>query len=256
MADDEAPKRYTELGNELGYHFADEALLDLALTHRSYCAENHGVESNERLEFLGDAVLGLAMTDHLFVARPEQAEGDLAKARAEVVCAPSLARAARGLGVGAVMRLGKGEELSGGREKESILADAMEAIIAAVYLEAGWERACELVNTHLADIAVHAQTAPGQRDYKTRLQEVAAERSLPAPCYAIEATGPDHDRTFVSTVTVGTATGSGRGSSKKQAQQEAAKQVLAMLQENDDSNTAVSGQSAPPDATVPSGGTS
>ena len=256
LADSEPPSRYDDLGRALGYRFADESLLELALTHRSYCAENGNVESNERLEFLGDAVLGLAMTDTLFIARPEQPEGDLAKARAEVVSAPSLARAASELGIGAVLLLGKGEELSGGREKESILADAMEAVIAAVYLEAGWERARELVNTHLADVALNAQTAPGQRDYKTRLQEVAAERLLPVPAYEIESTGPDHDRTFLSTVTVGTAVGTGRGSSKKQAQQQAAAEALAILQEKDDAITAGSGQRASADDTVPSGGTS
>ncbi len=254
LAEPEATDRFKDLSNSLGYHFEDESLLALALTHRSYCAENGNVDSNERLEFLGDAVLGLAMTDTLFVARPEQSEGDLAKARAEVVSTPSLARTARELGLGPVLLLGRGEELSGGRDKESILADAMEAVIAAVYLDAGWQRARELVNTHLADHALDAQTAPGQHDYKTRLQERAAELGVCAPSYDMESSGPDHDRTYISTVTAGNAVGTGRGSSKKQAQQQAAQEALVLLQEKDVANTAVSGQGERRAATVPSGG--
>lgn len=256
LADSDTSDRFKDLSEALGYRFEDESLLTLALTHRSYCAEHGNIESNERLEFLGDAVLGLAMTDTLFVARPEQPEGDLAKARAEVVSAPSLARAAQELGVGDVLFLGKGEEQSGGREKESILADAMEAVIAAVYLDAGWERARDLVNTHLADVALNAQTAPGQRDYKTRLQELAAELDIDAPQYDMDSTGPDHDRTFISTVTVGDAVGTGHGSSKKQAQQQAAERALLLLEENHNANRAVSGQGERSAATVPGGGTS
>ncbi len=256
LADSKTTDHFKALSEALGYWFEDESLLTLALTHRSYCAEHDNIESNERLEFLGDAVLGLAMTDTLFVARPEQPEGDLAKARAEVVSAPSLARTARELGLGAVLLLGKGEELSGGRDKDSILADAMEAVIAAVYLDAGWQRARELVDTHLADVALNAQTAPGQRDYKTRLQERAAELDIDPPSYDMDSMGPDHDRTFVSTVTVGSAVGTGQGSSKKQAQQQAAERALALLEEKYVANTAVSGQGEHTAATVPSGGTS
>ena len=124
LVDPAKPDQYAELCDALGYTFDDVGLLDLALTHRSYCAENGNIESNERLEFLGDAVRGLAMTDSLFMARPEHPEGDLAKARAEIVSAPSLAATARRLGIGRVLRLGRGEQLSGGRDKESILADA------------------------------------------------------------------------------------------------------------------------------------
>lgn len=247
---------YSELCEALGYTFENEGLLDLALTHRSYCAENGNIESNERLEFLGDAVLGLAMTDSLFLARPEHPEGDLAKARAEIVSAPSLAATARRLGIGGVLRLGRGEELSGGRDKESILADAMEAVIAAVYLDAGWDTAKAVLNVHLEKVAVDAQTTPGQRDYKTRLQELAAELSLGAPLYAIRSTGPDHDRVFISTATVGEVTGEGNGSSKKQAQQAAAEDVLNQLEEKYDRTSAVSGQGEQTPATVPSGGTS
>lgn len=255
LAEPAQSEEFAELCGALGHTFDDVALLDLALTHRSYCAENGNVESNERLEFLGDAVLGLAMTDSLFLARPEQSEGDLAKARAEIVSAPSLAATARRLGIGPVLRLGRGEELSGGRDKESILADAMEAVIAAVYLDAGWETAKAVVNEHLAELAVDAQTAPGLRDYKTRLQELAAELSLASPTYSIESTGPDHDQVFRSTVIVGEFSGSGSGTSKKQAQQAAAEDVLAQLEEKYDRTIAVSGQGAHTPATVPSGGT-
>lgn len=256
LTDSETASRYRDLSNALGYCFADESLLELALTHRSYCAENGNIESNERLEFLGDAVLGMAMTDSLFAARPEWAEGDLAKARAEVVSTPSLAQTAREVGLGPVLLLGRGEEQSGGRDKESILADAMEAVIAAVYIDAGWERARQLVNTHLGAVALDAQSAPGLRDYKTRLQELAAERAFGAPSYEMTSTGPDHDRTFVSNVIVGDVTGTGSGSSKKQAQQQAAQRALLLLEDKDDRITAGSGQGERSAATVPSGGTS
>ena len=214
LADPSIDEKYATFETALGYEFADRGLLALALTHRSYCAENGNVESNERLEFLGDAVLGLSITHSLFHFRPEQTEGDLAKARAEVVSSPSLAEAARRLGVGDVLLLGRGEELSGGRDKESILADAMEAVIAAIYLEAGWDRAAEFVTEQLARGALDAQSAPGLRDYKTRLQEIAAELQLSPPEYQVSSTGPDHDRTFSATVVVDEVNGAGTGSSK------------------------------------------
>ncbi len=217
------------LGDALGYDFTDPTLLDLALTHRSWCAENGDAPSNERLEFLGDAVLGLSITDALYVKEPDQAEGNLAKARAEIVSAPVLATIAKELGLGPLLRLGRGEELSGGRSKESILSDAMEAVIAAVYLDGGWEAARALVVHLLAGASAEAQIAPGERDYKTRLQERAAEMALPAPEYDISSSGPDHGRQFASTVRVGQTTGHGTGRSKKQAQQRAAEQALSML---------------------------
>ncbi|MFT7473260.1 MAG: ribonuclease-3 [Verrucomicrobiales bacterium] len=222
-------ERYRTLSNALGYSFSDETLLDLALTHRSWCAENGDVESNERLEFLGDAVLGLSITESMYESRPEQQEGDLAKSRAEVVSTPSLATIARSLHLGSLVKLGKGEIHSGGHDKDSILADAMEAIFAAVYVDAGWEAARGVVLKQLEEAAALAQTAPGERDYKTRLQELAADSSLPAPEYEISSSGPDHGRTFVSTVRVGQTVGEGRGTSKKQAQQHAAEQALGLL---------------------------
>lgn len=220
---------YDALCSSLGYEFGDKELLDLALTHRSWCAENVDRSSNERLEFLGDAVVGLSMTDSLYHNEPDQAEGQLAKARAEVVSAPVLAAIARSLDVGALLRVGKGEEMSGGRDKESILSDAMEAIIGAVYLDGGWDAAHGVVLRQLGGEAAKAQTAPGERDYKTRLQERAAELSLPVPEYHITSEGPDHRRLFSSTVRVAETVGHGTGTSKKQAQQQAAEQALAAL---------------------------
>ncbi len=255
LADRDTDDRYAPFFDALGYTFNDLEILKLALTHRSYCAENGNVESNERLEFLGDAVLGLSMTHTLFHARPEQAEGDLAKARAEVVSAPSLAEAARRLGIGDVLFLGHGEEMSGGRDKESILADAMEAVIAGVYLDSGWEEASKLVTTHLAGGALEAQTSPGSRDYKTRLQELAAELSASPPEYEVTSTGPDHDRRFTASVNVSGVSGSGSGTSKKLAQQRAASVALDRLQEMSEGTGPESGQGEAGPVTVPSGGT-
>jgi ribonuclease-3 len=220
---------YRSLSDALGYSFTDESLLDLALTHRSWCGENGDVESNERLEFLGDAVLGLSIAESVYASRPEQQEGDLAKSRAEVISEPSLATIARSLHLGSLVKLGKGEIRSGGHDKDSILADAMEAVFAAVYVDGGWEAARGVVLKQLEEAAALAQTAPGERDYKSRLQELATDSSLPAPEYEISSSGPDHERTFVSTVRVGQTVGEGRGISKKQAQQHAAEQALGLL---------------------------
>lgn len=214
----------------LGYRFDDPSLLTLALTHRSWCAENLGDPSNERLEFLGDAVLGMVITEKLFQDDPAGSEGVLAKARAEVVSAPSLAAAARELGIGAYLRLGKGEESSGGREKESILADAMEAVIAAIYLDGGAAIAASFVRCILDETTEKALLAPGERDFKTRLQERAVERGLSAPEYVMTSSGPDHGRKFNAVVTVGATVGQGSGSSKKQAEQRAAEEALRALE--------------------------
>ena len=156
----------------------------LALTHRSWCAENAGEASNERLEFLGDAVLGLIVTDHIFTRHPEMPEGSLAKLRAAVVSAPTLAAVAGELGVGDALRLGKGEDASGGRAKASILADAMEAVIGAVYVDGGLDAARRLVLDLLADridSEVAGPGGPGGADHKTQLQELVARRLESAP---------------------------------------------------------------------------
>lgn len=238
------------LSKTIGHSFADESFLELALTHRSYCAEHVGSESNERLEFLGDAVLGLAVAEIAFRTYKDQPEGFLAKYRADVVSAKSLARTASLLGVGEHLLLSRGEILTGGAQKESILADAMEAIIAAVYLDGGWEAAVSLVKRHLEMVDGEMESVPGSRDFKTRLQELAAEKAMPAPVYETSSSGPDHKKIYTSVVTVGSMSGSGEGSSKKQAQQAAAQKTLQQLEENFDVTRAASGQSDLRNATV------
>ena len=195
-----------------------------ALTHRSWCAEHPGDESNERLEFLGDAVLGVVVTDHLFSAFPDLPEGQLAKARAAVVSSTTLAEVGRELGVGLDLRLGKGEDASGGREKSSILADAVEAVLGAMYLDGGVEPVRRLVLEQLSERIDQAAERPGDKDYKTRLQEVAAHDGFTPPVYALTESGPDHHKRFHATVAVGgERLGVGTGTSKKEAEQKAAR---------------------------------
>ncbi len=194
------------------------------MAHRSWCAETAGVESNERLEFLGDAVLGLVVTDHVFRTYPSLPEGHLAQVRAAVVNAGALAEVAEEVGLGQALLLGKGEDASGGREKPSILADAMEAIIGAVYLDGGWDAADALVMGLLGGRIAEAAAGPGGHDFKTRLQEVAAVRYDQLPRYEVVGEGPDHAKHFTAVVHLGgNPSGSGEGRSKKQAEQAAAK---------------------------------
>ena len=204
--------------------FRDDDLLARALAHRSWCAETAGTDSNERLEFLGDAVLGLIVTDHIFRTYPLLPEGELAKVRASVVNAGVLAELAAELHLGAALLLGKGEDQSGGREKPSILADAMEAVIGAVYLDRGWDGAWGLVMGLLGERITEAAAGPGGQDYKTRLQELAARRFDELPRYLVADDGPDHAKRFYATVYVaGEPHGAGEGRSKKQAEQAAAR---------------------------------
>jgi ribonuclease-3 len=198
--------------------------------HRSWCAENAGHPSNERLEFLGDAVLGLVVADHVYRVYPDLDEGALTEIRKTVVNSVALADVAEGLGIGAHLLLGKGEELSGGREKPSILADAMEAIIGATFLALGMEAATQLV---LSVLGAKLATAPADgADHKSRLQELSAHLFGLPPRYEVEATGPDHARTFFVTATVdGVTYGKGEGRSKKQAEQVAAREAVAALVE-------------------------
>jgi ribonuclease-3 len=199
-------------------------LLVHALTHRSWCAEQPGDESNERLEFLGDAVLGVVVTDHLFSAFPDLPEGQLAKARAAVVSSTTLAEVGLELGVGLDLRLGKGEDASGGREKASILADAVEAVLGAMYLDGGVEPVRRLVLEQLSERIDQAAERPGDKDFKTRLQEVAAHDGFTPPVYALTESGPDHHKRFHATVAVGgERLGAGTGTSKKEAEQKAAR---------------------------------
>jgi ribonuclease-3 len=215
----------------LGWTFTDVDLLDRALTHRSYCAE-HGVEeSNERLEFLGDSVLGLVVTRFTFEQYPQLPEGELAKLRAAVVSADTLAEVAHELDLGATLRLGKGEAASGGRSKPSILADAMEAVIAAVYLDGGLEPATRLVLALLESRIREQATGPGGQDYKTRLQELAARSYDQLPRYHVRHEGPDHSKRFFAVVSLRNEEfGAGEGRSKKAAEQAAARVAWERLQ--------------------------
>jgi ribonuclease-3 len=226
----------------------------LALTHRSWCAEHPGEASNERLEFLGDAVLGLVVTDHIFTRHPEMPEGSLAKLRAAVVSAPTLAEVASELGVGDALRLGKGEDASGGRAKASILADAMEAVIGAVYVDGGLDPARRLVLELLGDRIddeVAGPGGPGGADHKTQLQELAARRFDGAPAYEVTDEGPDHEKRFFALVRVGDRElGRGEGRSKKLAEQAAAGAALAGLTDERPRSTATATVST----TVPEGG--
>lgn len=205
-------------------------LLTRALAHRSWCAEQPSEESNERLEFLGDSVLGLVITDHLFRTYPDLPEGELAKVRASVVNSAALAEVAEELGLGYDILLGKGEDQSGGREKPSILADAMEAVIGAVYIDDGWKAAEELVMGLLASRIEEAAEGPGGQDYKTRLQELFARHFDSLPRYQVEDEGPDHAKFFRASVHLGgNEQGRGEGRSKKQAEQAAARQAWEQL---------------------------
>lgn len=196
----------------------------LALTHRSWCAEHLDDEPNERLEFLGDAVLGLAVTEQAFERYPSKPEGELAKIRAAVVNAASLASVAESLGLGAHLRLGKGEDASGGRSKPSILADSLEAVIGAVYVDGGYQPARDLVVRLFGDRISVAAEGPGGGDYKTRLQELSTRRFDELPAYEVAGEGPDHHRRFHATVRLaGEVWGEGVGTSKKAAEQEAAR---------------------------------
>jgi len=201
----------------------EPGLLQRALTHRSYAYENGGLPTNERLEFLGDAVLGLVVTDTLYRAHPDLPEGQLAKLRSAVVNAKALADVGRALGLGQHLRLGRGEEATGGRDKGSILADTVEAVLGAVYVDRGLAESEALVH-RLFDAVIDSAAGLGAGlDWKTSLQELTANNGLGVPEYQIWDTGPDHEKFFTAVVRVaGADRGSGTGRSKKEAEQEAA----------------------------------
>ncbi|MDE0546879.1 ribonuclease III [Microbacterium sp. C7(2022)] len=210
-----------QLTQKLGVDIDPELLL-LALTHRSWAYENGQGPHNERLEFLGDSVLGQAVTVRLYTRHPELDEGSLAKRRASVVSTVALAEIARGIGLGEYLRLGKGEDQTGGRDKDSILADTMEAVFGSAYLSAGPEAASALVLRLVEPLLADPERYGAAMDPKTSLQELAARRGVGAPTYSVTASGPDHDRSFTATVTVGDVTGTGAGTSKKFAEMAAA----------------------------------
>jgi ribonuclease-3 len=209
----------------------DPALLQLALTHRSYAYEHGGVPTNERLEFLGDSILGQAVTVMLYREFPSLDEGDLAKRRASLVSSVALAEIGRGIGLGEFIRLGRGEILTGGRDKGSILADTVEALIGAVYLDSGGEIATQLVLRLIAPMLNDPGHFGVSMDPKTSLQEAAARLGSGVPVYEIAESGPDHSKVFVATVTVGIVTATGEGTSKKHAEMAAALDAWIMLSE-------------------------
>jgi ribonuclease III len=215
-------ERSADLDAGLGVDIGD-ALLEQALTHRSFAYEHGGLPTNERLEFLGDAVLGLVVTDALYNDLPDLPEGQLAKLRAAVVNMRALAGVARALGVAGAVRLGNGEEVTGGRDKSSILADTLEALIGAVYLDQGIEAARVLVRRLFDPLIADATELGAGLDWKTSLQERTAALTLGVPDYRVSESGPDHAKSFEATVIVGgRSLGSGTGRSKKAAEQQAA----------------------------------
>ena len=210
----------------------DHELLELALTHRSFAYENGGLPTNERLEFLGDSILGQAVTVMLYREYPNLPEGDLAKRRASLVSTAALAEIARGLGLGEFVRLGRGEMLTGGREKSSILADTVEALIGAVYLDSGGESATALVLRLVQPMLADPGHFGVSMDPKTSLQEAAARLGAGVPVYAVAESGPDHAKVFVATVTVGTTVeATGEGTSKKHAEMAAALDAWTVLRQ-------------------------
>lgn len=237
--------KYADLEGRLGWT-VDAALLERALTHRSYAYEHGGLPTNERLEFLGDSVLGLVVTDTLYRAHPELPEGQLAKLRAAVVNSRALAGVGRKLDLGRFIRLGRGEQGTGGRDKSSILADTLEAIIGAVYLDQGLDAASELVH-RLFDPLIEASAGLGAGlDWKTSLQELTAATGIGVPEYVVSETGPDHEKTFTALARVGGVDyGTGVGRSKKEAEQQAAESAWrAIRAQYGDGTTPVNGASA------------
>jgi len=222
----------SDLLEALGVDLPDE-LLTLALTHRSYAYEHGGLPTNERLEFLGDAVLGVTVTDELFHRHPECPESDLAKMRAGVVNTQALAEVARSLtdqGLGAHLLLGRGELKSGGTDKSSILADGLESLLGAIYLHHGIDAAREVILRLFSELL----NAGGLLDWKTSLQELTAARGLGTVFYRVTATGPDHQREFTAVaVVMDTAYGSGTGRTKKEAEQRAAELACQALNQFD-----------------------
>ncbi len=209
----------------LGVDLPDE-LLTIALTHRSFSYENGGLPTNERLEFLGDSVLGLTITEELYHRHPDRSEGDLAKLRASIVNTHALADVGRHLsddGLGSYLLLGKGEENSGGADKSSILADGVESLLGAIYLEHGATVAREVILRLFASLLDTAPTLGAGLDWKSSLQEITAARGLGVPTYIVTSTGPDHDKEFTATVVIAdNEHGKGVGRTKKEAELKAA----------------------------------
>jgi ribonuclease-3 len=222
----------TPLLEALGVDLPDE-LLTMALTHRSYSFENGGLPTNERLEFLGDAVLGLLVADILIRRHPDSPEGELAKLRNSIVNTQALATVGRGLadaGLGAFLLLGRGEVVTGGADKASILADGVEALLGAVYMQHGFDASREVVLRLFGDLLDTAPSLGAALEWKSSLQELTVARGLGVPKYVVTFDGPDHDRVFTAVVLIdGDEYGSGVGSTKKEAEIKAAAQAWTLL---------------------------
>lgn len=221
------------LEEKLHYKFKDRSLLENALTHSSYANEvRHGLSSNERLEFLGDSVLSIVVSEHLYRRFPKMPEGELTRLRASLVCEKALCGFSRELGLGAYLKLGRGEDKGGGRERDSILADAFEAVLAAIYLDGGFEPARRhVMNFVLRELSGHDEDA--FKDYKTALQEIIQRNPEESVTYFLTGeSGPDHDKRFTVEVHLNSnVIGTGVGKNKKQAEQMAAKQALELMGE-------------------------
>jgi ribonuclease III len=235
MTSTEQPSPYAALERRLGHTFADRALCEVALTHKSWMNETHDPSrtDNERLEFLGDAVLALSISDLLMQRYPDRPEGDLSKARATIVNESGLAQVAEDIGLGQWIFLGRGEEQAGGRQKRSLLANALEALVGAVYRDGGFLAATRVVCT-LFSSAIDALPRVTDRDYKSRLQELAQAKLQVAPSYTVlSEQGPDHAKTFEVSIRIGDEEyGRALGRSKKEAQQNAAQLALVRMEED------------------------
>ncbi len=217
---------YRALGVDL-----DIELTELALTHRSYAYEHGGLPTNERLEFLGDSVLGIVITDSLYRDHPDLPEGRLAKLRASIVNMHALAGVGRNMELGQLLRVGRGEELTGGRDKASIVADAVEAVLGAVYLQHGLDTARAVVHRLFGNLLADAPGLGAGLDWKTSLQEIAAARGLGVPEYRVTEAGPDHAKTFEAAVLFsGASRGTGAGTTKKEAEQQAASEAFGAIE--------------------------
>ncbi len=229
------PEIINEVEDILNIKFKDNFLLERALTHKSFPNENKELKmrDNERLEFLGDAVLSITISSYIFKKYPRYTEGELAKMRAVIVSAPILARKAREINLGKYLLLGKGEELTGGRNRDSILADAMEAVFGAIYVDKDFKISSRFILDFMRDIIRAVDNGKYLEDYKTMLQEIIQKDNLESPNYkVIEERGPDHNKTFIIKVVLrGELLGKGSGSSKKEAEQKAAEDALKKLGE-------------------------
>jgi ribonuclease-3 len=218
-----------ELTARVGVELSEKLLIQ-SLTHRSYAYEQNLSETNERLEFLGDSILGLVITDELFKKFPQASEGELAKSRAAIVNSRALASVGRAIGLGEFIFLGKGEEASGGRDKSSILADAVEALLGAIYLEHGLDKSAEVILRLFAPVIEDSISIGATLDWKTSLAEIAHNKKLGSIDYQISESGPDHDKSFEAIIKISDQIiAKGEGKSKKTAEQEAAKLAFEHL---------------------------